>query len=798
MAAACILASSFLVSSALADGEEGLKLTPSADWITHSRQYAQTPENNEHLHYEAGSGCIGYTKMGDAVTIPDVDFGETGYSTIGLEMANDTVPGDSIEIAIGGLYGELVATVTAEATGGWDSRKTFEAKFNQTITGVHDLTIRFNKAQGNLYSVTLSGTPDESLPAMGSAEQIVIVPTKDSTGGWEITPAEGNPEFGLKDNDGQYYTFTENGQHLGYAGPGCKALIKGVDLGEGVSSVTLAVSSDNAANTNNFKVSVLDGETVLATANVAATGSSDNNLPRLTTANFDKAVDGSHDIVVEWLNAGNVFAITLGGSVKPSDPPAPPSGGGDPYEEDGRLIVPASTKWELIPGANMGKQLQFVADQGCIGYNKQKNIITSPELHFNGKVYKTITMEYAYPNEDGGDGKVDILLGGRYGAYLCTMDIPATASYEDKTVARVDLPVAIPEGSKLSFRFYNTAGTIANVFNVAFEGDGSSLPAAGDDLTTRLNLVPNETWDVEDAGGDVPALTTEHEYYLVSPYYGVMGTGDVITVPDVNFGDKGFAGVELYCANDTATTQNNGKIEVLIDGKLIASVDVKGTRDWWTFSANSAKLTHKVTGTHDVQLRYVDCGSNLASVTFYGVAAADLPDYSEAGGGTVVEPDKVTVEEVTVTMVDGEGRPLANVDFVLNGLVSEDGSIGEMLESAADILDKSYTTDSNGRVKVLMVRGETYVLMYMSDVSAYGIDGDATYEMAFSAGDTAAAYTYDAVKGDFAGQPDGGDDNEDGGDDENPETGVTANAAVWLLAAAAAGALLFMKKKSRA
>ena len=778
----CLMGSMGTMGSVAIAADDGKVLIPSEQWETWSRRFQQEPNHNDRIRFSGDN--IGYAQMGDAVTIPDVDFGTEGYRSIALEMKNDLSSGAVIQVVIGSLYGDVVAEVAVTQTG--DEKKTFTADFNRKITGVHDVTLRYGFGYGSLFKVTLSDTPDSQLPVLSDVDPIMLVPIKGNTDNWETTPSGDNPEFGLKDNSGEYYTYHENGMNLGYTGPGCKVKIKGVDFGiEGINSISLAVGVDNTSDLG-FKVTAYDGDTALQTTTVTVKGSNDWNISNMGTGFFDEVVTGVKDIEIEWLNNGNMYGIALGKSqeaepIEPTDPNKPFIDG------DGNLVVPAGIGWTLTPGAHRGKELKYVPDEGCIGYNKDKNVITTPVLNFDGNVYKTIEIEYAYPPEDGANGKADILLGGTFGAYLCTIDIPASSSYSDKVTATVDLPVKLPEGSQLSFFFHGTAGTTANVFSVKLKDDGTALPAASKDQIVRAVYKASEDWETEDAGTNErdPEYTADHEYYILSPYYGWMADGDTLTIPQVDFGTKGFAGIELYMANDGAPTDNCGQIEILIEDKLVATVDVKGTRDFWTFRANEAEFAYKVTGKHNVNLVFNDCSSNLSAVVLRGEADAGLPEYTEAGGSEK-QPKEITVEEVTVQLLDGDGNPLKNVRFTLNGLVSKDGKTGKMEETKSDFLDGDYTTDNKGKTRVMMVRGEEYVLTFQSDLSGYGLDSNAVLTMSFPADGSDTLFVYDVKAGEFLSS----------GSDEGtgPATGLAFPLAVFALIPAS-GAVLAMARK---
>lgn len=95
---------------------------------------------------EAGGMNITDTQNGDWIKIAGVDFGKKGARKLSASVASGAAT-SKIELRLGCLEGELVATLEADTSGGgW---KTVESKV-KGLKGVHDLYLTFVGGEGDL------------------------------------------------------------------------------------------------------------------------------------------------------------------------------------------------------------------------------------------------------------------------------------------------------------------------------------------------------------------------------------------------------------------------------------------------------------------------------------------------------------------------------------------------------------------------------------------------------------------------------------------------------------------------
>ncbi|WP_138752287.1 carbohydrate-binding protein [Paenibacillus sinopodophylli] len=97
-----------------------------------------------------GGQNVAYIDNGDYIAFNDVDFG-SGASTVSLRVASQT-SGGNIEIRLDSATGTLAGTCAVTGTGGWQTWTTKNCSIN-TISGVHQLFLKFTGGTGNLFNV---------------------------------------------------------------------------------------------------------------------------------------------------------------------------------------------------------------------------------------------------------------------------------------------------------------------------------------------------------------------------------------------------------------------------------------------------------------------------------------------------------------------------------------------------------------------------------------------------------------------------------------------------------------------
>ncbi|MGO4546054.1 carbohydrate-binding protein [Paenibacillus sp. 2TAB23] len=97
-----------------------------------------------------GGQNVAYVDNGDYIAFNNVNFG-SGASSVSLRVASQT-SGGNIEIRLDSATGTLAGTCAVTGTGGWQSWTTKNCSVN-TISGVHQLYLKFTGGTGNLFNV---------------------------------------------------------------------------------------------------------------------------------------------------------------------------------------------------------------------------------------------------------------------------------------------------------------------------------------------------------------------------------------------------------------------------------------------------------------------------------------------------------------------------------------------------------------------------------------------------------------------------------------------------------------------
>ncbi|MGG1639163.1 carbohydrate-binding protein [Paenibacillus sp. NRS-1760] len=97
-----------------------------------------------------GGQNVAYVDNGDYLVFNNVNFG-SGASSVALRVASQT-SGGNVEIRLDSLNGTLAGTCAVTTTGGWQSWTTKNCSIN-TISGVHNLYLKFTGGAGNLFNI---------------------------------------------------------------------------------------------------------------------------------------------------------------------------------------------------------------------------------------------------------------------------------------------------------------------------------------------------------------------------------------------------------------------------------------------------------------------------------------------------------------------------------------------------------------------------------------------------------------------------------------------------------------------
>ena len=155
-----------------ADAFNTIRMSP--ETICHSANL----ENENLIQFVAGFG-IGHAAHGDAVELPNLDFGSGAQSVRIIFSAGDSPA--HFQVILDDLNNSPVAAIATSGTGGWTEADAaaFYADFTQPVTGTRTVYLRWVDGIGSLYQVDFSPGPagdGSAFPHWEPAAAVVIEP----------------------------------------------------------------------------------------------------------------------------------------------------------------------------------------------------------------------------------------------------------------------------------------------------------------------------------------------------------------------------------------------------------------------------------------------------------------------------------------------------------------------------------------------------------------------------------------------------------------------------------------------
>lgn len=209
-------------------------------------------------------GRLAYIKNGNWISYKNFDFG-TGVNYFSV-VGGASGAGGNVEVRLGSSTGTLVGTATITTTGGDDKFKTFANPLTQTVTGIHDLYLKFTGGGGYLFNVgsfrfAKTGSVAKSYGRSVAADQLV---QESNPGSAPVVPNNG--ELG----------FLSNGSWVSYGS---------FDFGTDADLITIEAATPGKGGVVEVRTNSETGP-VVATVDVTYTGSW--TLPPLFFRPFSK------------------------------------------------------------------------------------------------------------------------------------------------------------------------------------------------------------------------------------------------------------------------------------------------------------------------------------------------------------------------------------------------------------------------------------------------------------------------------------------------------------------------------
>ncbi|MBR4319837.1 MAG: carbohydrate-binding protein, partial [Oscillospiraceae bacterium] len=147
-----------------------------------------------------GGEQVAYVENGDYLLFKNVDFGDGAKSFTARLAGNDA----HIEIYLDSLNGTPAGTLNYTGVGNWSDWS--DASCNVSVTGKHDVYLKFTGGEGYLVNLNWLTFGKEALPINGTYFKNLIIQDTANEAGWSFAEnlAVGSKVFGDRD-----FTFTE-------------------------------------------------------------------------------------------------------------------------------------------------------------------------------------------------------------------------------------------------------------------------------------------------------------------------------------------------------------------------------------------------------------------------------------------------------------------------------------------------------------------------------------------------------------------------------------------------------------
>jgi hypothetical protein len=142
---------------------------------------------------DIGGGLnVGFIDNGDYLAFNSIDFGSSGATSVQMRVAS-AASGGNIEVRLDSLAGTLAGTCAVTGTGGWQTWTTVNCAVT-TITGVHNLYLKFTGGAGNLLNINWFKFGTTTPPPVSGGD--VVGKIFAGYQGWFNAAGDGSPNGG--------------------------------------------------------------------------------------------------------------------------------------------------------------------------------------------------------------------------------------------------------------------------------------------------------------------------------------------------------------------------------------------------------------------------------------------------------------------------------------------------------------------------------------------------------------------------------------------------------------------------
>ena len=392
---------------------------------------------------------------------------------------------------------------------------------------------------------------------------------------------------------------SNGGKGIGYIENGNSVTYSNIDFGNGASSVSAVVATENDTS-----IQIRQGSasgTLLGTLNVASTGGWDNY--REVSANISN-VSGKHDVVLVFSGAVNVDSFKFTGS----------QGGGqttDPGEARSAFTTIQAEDYDSNNSSSM-RLIDTPVGNG-IGYIENGNTATYKNIDFGNGA--TAFKAYVATEQNT---NIQIRRDSASGTLLGTLSVNSTGGWNNYQ----NLTTTISNVSGVHDIVLVFSGAV-NVDYFVFEGaetpitpQPTATPTPVPGSKSAFSNIQAEDYDSRNAD-NIETFTLGNGGSAI----GYIENGNAVTFRNVDFGSKGASSITFRAA-----TQNSTSIQVRLggtSGTLAGTISVPSTGSWDDYTNVSGNIS-KTTGVHDVTLVF----SGAVNVDYFV-----FKEGSASGGG---------------------------------------------------------------------------------------------------------------------------------------------------------------------
>ena len=530
----------------------GLRFMKNKTGETFTNPYAGVAVNQPAAISNSGQvdgNIVNYTGNNTELAYGPFDFGETGASSITINIGSPDDAGGDVEVYLDTASGDPAATITAPATGDWNTRVDASANFSTPVTGEHTVILKIkptgtNDFAFNLFSLGFSEAT--SGPATGLDAYSLINGSQCDTYGGGAGPQD------------DWVNNIHNGAYVIY-----NAINFGSDMTEGY--VALTAGTPTAGGNIEVRLDGPSGELV-GTGTIPTTGGW--NTPYTAMVKLSKQLSGEQKICLNFTGTGEDYLFNFMNFkfLKAV---------GNPYQR-----IDAKTFASVSGAAKI--------EGDCVAWIANNDILTYGPYDFGTGAEKTsVTLSAGAP--EAGGGHVEVYLDEVSGTPVAEMDIVKSNDYGTPADTKVDFTAPVEGVHTVLFKVIKEDQTF-NLYSIAFERSGQVVPSK--DAYANIKAV-----DCDEISGGM----NKHSdgWYLEN-----ITNGCYALYNRVDFGDGMTDG---YVALSAGTESAGGNIEVRLDGpdgELLATGTVTKTTNWSTPETQIVKLSKQLSGIQKLCVKF--------------------------------------------------------------------------------------------------------------------------------------------------------------------------------------------------